>query len=165
MPEADSAQKDQLGLRGLEPFTTQERILDPDDLPWITYTDTISFKPLRLNRRTGQWSTLTKIVGGGHAGRHYHTASVIGHVLEGSWYYVERDWVAKPGMIVWEPPGDIHTLMTNQEGTLTIFNHEGSLLYMDDDDNLIGYDDVLTITRLYHEHCERKGIEPLDLDY
>ena len=42
-------------------------------------------------------------------------------MLEGSWYYAEKDWVARAGMMVWEPPGDIHTLMCGEEGTVTLF--------------------------------------------
>jgi hypothetical protein len=90
---------------------------------------------------------------------------VIGYVLEGSWHYAEKDWVARPGMMVWEPPGDVHTLMTGEEGTVTLFQLEGALLYVDDDDNVVGLDDVLNHTKTYHDFCAAEGIEPLDLDY
>jgi quercetin dioxygenase-like cupin family protein len=157
--------EDPLGLRPLKEITLTERIVDPDDVPWVPYTDTIWVKPLRLNRKTGQWSNLTKVVGGGQINRHYHVNGVVGFVLEGSWYYQEKDWVARKGMMVWEPPGDIHTLMSGEEGTITLFQLEGALLYVDDDDAVVGFDDVLNHTKTYHDFCRSEGIQPLDLDY
>jgi 2,4'-dihydroxyacetophenone dioxygenase len=157
--------EDPLGLRPLKEITLSERIVDPEDVPWVPYTDTIWVKPLRLNRKTGQWTNITKVVGGGQINRHYHVNGVVGFVLEGSWYYVEKDWVARKGMMVWEPPGDIHTLMSGEEGTVTLFQLEGALLYVDEDDNVVGFDDVLNHTRVYHDYCRSQGIEPLDLDY
>ena len=114
--------EDQPGLRPLKALTLRERVIDPETIPWVPYTDSIWVKPLRLNRKTGQWANLTKVVGGGQVNRHYHVNGVVGYVLEGSWYYAERDWVAKPGMMIWEPPGEVHTLISGDEGTLTLFH-------------------------------------------
>jgi hypothetical protein len=30
---------------------------------------------------------------------------------------------------------------------------------------VVGFDDVLNHTRVYHDFCRAEGIEPLDLDY
>jgi hypothetical protein len=86
-------------------------------------------------------------------------------VREGSWYYAETDGVARAGTFVGEPPGDIHTLISNEEGTVTLFMLEGALLYVDEDDNVVGFDDVLAHMHKYHEFCRGEGIEPVDLDY
>jgi 2,4'-dihydroxyacetophenone dioxygenase len=72
--------------------------------------------------------------------------------------------VARAGMVVWEPPGDIHTLISS-EGTVTMFVLEGALLYVDEQDNIVGHDDVLSHMKLYVDYCRSQGIEPLDLDY
>ena len=157
--------EDLLGLRPLKEITLGERVIDPEQIPWVPYTDSIWVKPLRLNRKTGQWANITKVEGGGQINRHYHVNGVIGFVLEGSWYYAEKDWVARPGMMVWEPPGDVHTLMSGEEGTVTLFQLEGALLYVDEEDNVVGFDDVLNHTKTYHDYCRSQGIEPLDLDY
>ena len=157
--------EDQLGLRPLKALTLAERVIDPEQIPWVPYTDTISVKPLRLNRKTGQWTNITKVFGGGQVSRHYHVNGVVGYVLEGSWYYAEKDWVARAGMMVWEPPGDVHTLISGDKGTTTLFQLEGALLYVDEEDNVIGFDDVLNHMKLYHDFCESEGIAPLDLDY
>ena len=164
-PDTSTAE-DQLGLRPLKEITLGERVIDPDQIPWVPYEGhpNIFVKPLRLNRRTGVWANLTKVVGAAQINRHYHIGPVSGFVLEGSWYYAEKDWVARAGMVVWEPPGDIHTLMSS-EGTVTMFVLEGALLYVDEHDNVVGHDDVLSHMKLYVDYCRSQGIEPLDLDY
>ena len=39
---------------------------------------------------------------------------VHGFVLKGRWRYLEHDWVASAGSFVYEPPGEIHTLVVGQ---------------------------------------------------
>jgi 2,4'-dihydroxyacetophenone dioxygenase len=159
--------EDALDLRSLVGLTRQEYVVPSDDMPWIPYpsAEGVFVKPLRLNRRTGVWANLTKVTGGGMVNRHYHVGPVTGFVLEGSWYYAERDWVARAGTIIREPPGDIHTLIAGDEGTVTLFILEGALLYIDEQDNVVGHDDVLSHMRMYHEFCRQERIEPLDLDF
>ena len=156
---------DGFNLQALSAFTIGERVIDPDDVPWIPYVEGVDVKPLRLNRKTGLWVNLTRVVGSGTVSRHYHGSAVVGYVLEGEWRYIERDWVARKGMMIWEPPGDIHTLVTGPEGTTTLFLMEGPLFYLNDDDQVIAFDDVLTFTKMYQEYCQAHGIEALDLDY
>ena len=159
--------QDALDLRSLVGLTRDEHVVHSDEMPWIPYpgAEGVFVKPLRLNRRTGVWANLTKVVDGGQVNRHYHVGPVTGFVLEGSWRYAERDWVARAGTIVREPPGDIHTLVADPGGTVTLFILEGALLYIDEDDNVVGHDDVLSHMRMYHEFCKGEGIEPLDLDF
>jgi quercetin dioxygenase-like cupin family protein len=165
MSDDDVAAPDLLGLRPLKEITVEERVISLDDIPWVPYDEGIFVKPLRLNRRTGMWANITKVEGGMRINRHYHVNGVTGFVLQGSWYYAEKDWVAREGSFVWEPPGDIHTLISGDEGTTTLFMLEGALLYVDDDDNVVGFDDVLAHMHTYHEFCRSEGIAPLDLDY
>ena len=37
--------------------------------------------------------------------------AVFGLVLRGSWRYLEHDWTAHEGDFVYEPPGEVHTLV------------------------------------------------------
>lgn len=156
---------DGFNLAALSALTVGERVIDPDSIPWVPYIPGVDVKPLRLNRKTGIWVNLTRVVGGGTVNRHYHGSAVVGYVLEGDWHYIERDWVARAGMMIWEPPGDIHTLVTGEAGTTTLFLMEGPLFYLNDDDQVVAFDDVLTFTKMYRDYCEAQGIEALDLDY
>ena len=159
--------EDALALRPLKALTLGERVIDPDDIPWVPYEGHpgIFVKPLRLNRKTGVWANLTKVVGASQINRHYHVGPVTGLRAGGQLVLRREGLGGAAGMIVWEPPGDIHTLMSNEEGTVTLFMLEGALLYVDEHDNVVGYDDVLNHMKPYHDYCESQGIEPLDLDY
>ena len=161
----EKPESDGWNLMSLLSLTIGERLINPDDIPWVPYIPGVDVKPLRLNRKTGLWTNLTRVVGGGTVNRHYHGGAVVGYVLEGSWHYIERDWVAMPGMMIWEPPGDVHTLVTGEEGTTTLFFMDGPLFYIDETDKPVAFDDVLTFTKMYHDYCASQGIEPVDLDY
>ena len=103
-----------------------------------------------------------KVTGGGRVNRHRHSGGqVLGYVLQGSWRYLERDWVARPGTFVYEPPGDIHTLVVDDaEEMQTLFLLEGVVQYLDDADQVIAQDDVFTKLERYLAFCRREGIEP-----
>ena len=81
-----------------------------DERVWVPQAEKIWFRPLLLNTTNGEWVNLLRIAKGGVMNRHRHPAPVYGYVLKGQWRYLEHDWVAKPGMFVFEPPGEIHTL-------------------------------------------------------
>lgn len=159
--------EDDFDLRPLIGLTLSDRMIDDEHLPWVPHpsAEGVFLKHLRLDRRSGVWANLTKVVGPGVVGRHYHVGPVFAYTLEGTWGYREHDWVAKPGSIVYEPPGDIHTLVAGDEGCVTLFVLDGGLIYVDDDDNAIGHDDVLTQMRMYEAFCREKGIEPQNLDF
>mgnify|MGYP002152377142 CR=1 FL=1 len=113
---------------------------------WVPQADKIWFRPLILNTTNGEWVNLLRIAKGGVMNRHRHPAPVYGYVLKGEWRYLEHDWVAKPGTFVFEPPGEIHTLVVDEEveEMITLFHVFGALVYYDEDDNLIQHDDVHT---------------------
>ena len=72
----------------------------------------------------------------------------------------------RPRTLVWEPPGDIHTLVVDDPaGMVTLFVLEGTVQYIDDDDQLIYQDDVFSKLDRYLTFCREQGIEPLDLVY
>ena len=166
MSTPDTTDQDLLGLRPLKEITLGERVIDPDQIPWVPYTETIWVKPLRLNRKTGLWANLTKVDGGGQINRHYHVNGVIGFVLEGSWYYAETDWVARPGMMVWEPPGDVHTLMSGDEGHDHAVPARGrAALRRRGATTWSASTTSSTTRRPTTTSAAPQGIEPLDLDY
>ena len=144
-----------------------DQAIQGDELPWVPQGERVWFKPLRFDLARGQWINLLKITGEGRVNRHRHTGGqVLGYCIQGSWRYLERDWVARPGTLVYEPPGDIHTLVTDgAEEMITLFILEGSVQYLDDNDNLIHQDDVFSKLDRYLSFCEQEGIEPLDLRF
>ncbi|MFD1357052.1 2,4'-dihydroxyacetophenone dioxygenase family protein [Fictibacillus halophilus] len=146
-----------------------EKVVDTDTIPWIPYDDgNCYFKPLRFDFTSGTWTYLFKIKGNKTLTRHRHTGgSVVGYNLQGNWRYAERDWVAKPGTFIFEPPGDIHTLITEgEEEVITLFTLGGALQYFDEDNQIIGQDDIFTVYKKYCDFCKEHGLfQRVDLIY
>ena len=144
-----------------------DRAIQSDEIPWVPQGERVWFKPLRFDLTSGRWINVLKIEGEGRVNRHRHLGGqVLGFCLEGSWRYLEREWVARPGTLVWEPPGDIHTLVVDDPGGMTtLFVLEGTVQYIDDEDRLIYQDDVFSKLQRYHTYCREQNIEPLDLTY
>ena len=145
-----------------------DQAIQSDEMPWVPQTDRVWFKPLRFDLTNGRWVNILKVTGGGKVNRHRHSGGqVLGFVIQGSWHYLERDWVARPGTFIYEPPGDIHTLVVDEDAgdMITLFLLEGVIQYLDDDDKIIYQDDVFTKLELYLKYCREQGIEPKDLRY
>ncbi len=155
------------GLATIMELGLPDQAIQSDELPWVPQGERVWFKPLRFDLANGRWVNLLKVTGGGKVNRHRHSGGqVLGYCIQGSWHYLEREWVAKPGTFVYEPPGDIHTLVVDDaEEMLTLFILEGVVQYLDDDDNLIYQDDVFTKMERYLNFCKAEGIEPQDLRY
>lgn len=160
-----------MSLEELYAFAKQvqrdDQAIDFDDIPWIPQTDRVMFKPFRFDLARGSWINLLKVQPGGVVNRHRHSGGqVLAFTISGTWRYLERDWVAKPGTFVYEPPGDIHTLVVDgEEEMITLFMLEGTVQYLDDDDNIIYQDDVFTKLKRYEEYCKSHGYELKDLRY
>ncbi len=155
------------GMETILALGLPDQAIQGDELPWVPQGDRVWFRPLRFDLATGRWINLLKVTGGGRVNRHRHSGGqVLGYVIQGSWHYLEREWVARPGTLVYEPPGDIHTLIVDDaEDMLTLFVLEGVIQYLDDDDNVIYQDDVFTKLERYLNYCRDQGIEPKDLRY
>jgi quercetin dioxygenase-like cupin family protein len=138
------------------------------DMPWVPQgSDNVWFKPIRINLEKGSWVNLLKVAKSGVVNRHRHLAEVEGWVLQGRWHYVEHDWQAAPGAYVYEPPGDVHTLVADvedeSEPMLTLFSIHGPIEYMDADGNLAYVETAETKLKRYTDYCREAGIEPADI--
>ncbi len=144
-----------------------DRAIDSEALPWVPQGERVWFKPLRFDLANGRWVNLLKVTGGGRVNRHRHSGGqVLGYCIQGSWRYLEREWVARPGTFVYEPPGDIHTLVVDPaQDMITLFLLEGVIQYLDDADNVIAQDDVFSKLERYLAYCRREGVTPLDLRF
>lgn len=95
---------------------------------------------------------------GGELGRHRHPGPVSGYVLEGSWRYLEYDWVASTGDFVRESPGRTHTLYSEQ-GMKTFFWLNGPLEFLDQHDRVLETVDVFWFINHYETYCHENGIK------
>lgn len=144
-----------------------DQAIDTDEIPWIPQTDRVWFKPVRFDLSTGRWINLLKVKPGGAVNRHRHTGGqVMAYTLQGKWRYLEREWVANPGTFVYEPPGDIHTLVVDgEEDMITLFILEGSIHYLDEEDRITHQDDVFSKMKVYQDYCKENNIPVKNLVY
>ena len=131
-----------------------------DERLWVPQAPNVWFRPLVLNTVNGEWTNLLRVRRSGVLSRHLHPAPVHGYVIRGAWRYLEHDWIAREGMYVFEPPGEIHTLVVDEdvEEMITLFHVCGALIYFDDDDRPCGQDTVHSKMDMCRQHFRRVGL-------
>jgi quercetin dioxygenase-like cupin family protein len=130
-----------------------------DERLWVPQAPNIWFRPLILNRVNGEWVNLLRVRSAGILSRHLHPAPVHGYVIKGSWRYLEHDWVARAGMYIFEPPGEVHTLVVDEDDEMiTLFHVSGALIYYDDSNQPCGHDDVHSKIEMCSRHFEDVGL-------
>lgn len=158
-------QNDRMPYQFPMPPDALPEIVVPDAIPederlWVPQTDTVSFRPLCLNRSQGYWMNLLRVRGSGIVSRHRHPNAVHGFVLKGRWHYLEHDWVAEEGGYVFEPPGETHTLVVpdDVDEMITYFQVNGIMYYVDPWGKNLGYEDVFTKIDMCRKHFEEVGL-------
>jgi hypothetical protein len=134
-----------------------------DEGVWVPNGPGVEFKPLHFWGATGTWAQLSRIQPGVKITRHVHTGGqVFAYTLEGSWHYLEHDWVARPGTWVWEPPADVHTLEVLGDVPMTaLFVLSGVVQYLDENDQVVKQDEFRLRRSLYTQHCAKLGVDPI----
>jgi 2,4'-dihydroxyacetophenone dioxygenase len=134
--------------------------LEPEDERiWVPVGPGRWSRPLCYNVSQGYWVHITKVTIAGLVSRHRHPAPVHGFVLDGKWRYLERDWVATAGSYLYEPPGDVHTLVVDEGDTMiTLFHNSGALMFCDEDGNTTGTTDVFDRIKAARDHYTAVGL-------
>lgn len=131
-----------------------------DERLWVPQAKGVCFRPLLLNTVNGEWVNLLRVRRSGVLSRHRHPAPVHGFVLKGSWRYLEHEWIAREGMYVFEPPGEVHTLVVDDdtEEMITLFHVCGALIYYTEAGEPCGHDDVHTKLEMCRRHFAATGL-------
>ena len=144
---------------GIRPEIVVAAIPD-DERVWVPQADGVWFRPLLLNTVSGGWCNLLRVRRAGVLSRHRHPMLVVGYVIRGRWKYVEHDWTAETGSFVFEPPGEVHTLMVPADcpEMITFFNIQGAMIYLDENGVQNGYEDVWTKIAMCRDHYAQCGL-------
>jgi 2,4'-dihydroxyacetophenone dioxygenase len=131
-----------------------------DERVWVPQAQDVWFRPLLLNTVSGGWCNLLRVRRSGILSRHRHPMLVVGYVIKGHWRYLEHDWIAEEGSFVYEPPGEIHTLVVPDDcpEMVTFFNISGAMIYLDEQGRQIGYEDVWTKIDMCRRHYAECGL-------
>jgi 2,4'-dihydroxyacetophenone dioxygenase len=148
-------------LPGIQPEIAVQAIPD-DERVWVPQAAGVWFRPLLLNTVTGSWCNLLRVRKSGVLSRHIHPSWVTGYVIRGAWRYLEHDWIASEGSFVYEPPGEIHTLVVDDlvgaAEMITLFNIHGAMIYVDGAGRTTGCEDVFTKTDMCRRHYAACGL-------
>jgi len=149
-------------LPGIQPEIAIPAIPE-DERVWVPQAPLVWFRPLLLNTVTGSWCNLLRVRKSGVLSRHIHPSWVTGYVIRGAWRYLEHDWVAGEGSFVYEPPGEIHTLVVDgatggATEMITFFNIHGAMVYVDEQGQSTGYEDVFTKIEMCRRHYTEVGL-------
>ena len=130
-----------------------------DERLWVPQTPNLWFRPILFDTVKGEWVNLLRVRRTGILNRHRHPAPVYAYVIKGSWRYLEHDWVAREGSFVFEPPGEVHTLVVDDcDEMITLFHVCGALIYVDEEGRQVGFDDVHTKIKMCRDHFEKVGL-------
>jgi quercetin dioxygenase-like cupin family protein len=130
-----------------------------DEREWVPAAMAgVWMRPLLFDTVRGAWVNVVRMRTQGFISRHAHPAPVHAYVISGRWRYAERDWIAEAGGYVFEPPGDIHTLMAMEGESLTLFWITGTLIELDEAGKPTSYADVFTRIAQAEEHFAKVGL-------
>ena len=137
-----------------------EQAIPEDERLWVPQAPQVWFRPLLFDTVTGQWVNLLRVRRSGVLSRHLHPAPVYGYVIKGSWRYLEHDWKAVEGGFVFEPPGEVHTLVVDEgvEEMITLFHVSGCLVYVDAQKRPESVEDVHTKIDKARRHFSEVGL-------
>lgn len=152
--------------RSLDPVVREHAFPDihigpgEDESPYVPYVENVFIRHLAFDVRNNSYTNILWVTKGGMLGRHRHRGRIAACTLEGSWRYLEYDWVARPGSYIQESPGAVHTLVSDDPmGMKTIFFLNGPIEFVDENDNLVETLDVFWFINHYVSYCREHGLE------
>lgn len=133
--------------------------LPEDDRVWVRRPAGHLYLPLLFDLAAGVTVNILRYPKPGVIGRHVHDGPVYSYTIEGAWHYPEHDWVATPGTFIWEPPGEVHTLVVDQS-MMAFYVMHGGLVSVDEQDRPIRVDNALTLLEACDQYYREIGFGP-----
>ena len=127
--------------------------------PWVPFGPNAAIRHLLFDTRHNIFSNILWIKSPGVIGTHKHRGTVVMMCTEGSTRYLEYDWVAGPGDFIYETPGLIHTLVSDNPTGVKLFAWlQGPIEFYDDRGNFVETIDVFWSINHYESYCREHGI-------
>lgn len=140
--------------------------LNHNDFPWVDQGFGIEMKILRVSDSSGSWVIMNRFPPGTQLPTHRHSGAVTAITLQGKWGYLESDFTATEGSVIFEPANTSHTLKVAddiEEATIVFFTIEGSLTHYTEDGTIWGISDGHTQLAEYLRLAEDQG-NPVNAD-
>lgn len=149
---------------GFKPGAARELYLrDPgnsDERYFLPISDTVTSRPLWIAPQQNMWANILMSKRAGLVNRHYHPHPVFAYTISGKWGYLEHDWTATRGDVVYETPGASHTLVCyeTEEPMKVFFVVYGPLIWLDENGATTGHYDVHDYIEAARAHYAANGI-------
>lgn len=129
------------------------------DSPWVPFGEKVSIKHLAFDVRSNTFSNILWLKGPGVVGTHLHRGTIVMVCLEGGVRYLEYDWVATPGGLILEVPGESHTLVSDHPDGVKLFGWmQGPIEFYDENGAFVDTADVWWFINHYESYCRENGI-------
>lgn len=144
-------------------------VISENDLPWmpfLPYSEEVSIKLIKADPVRGETVTFLKAPVNMTLPKHHHSGTVIVYTIKGAWRYLEHDWVATPGSVVYETAATSHTpagVAGYGDEIITLNITVGDLLYLDDKGAVVAIENWKSAVERYVAHCTAEGIEIKDV--
>lgn len=145
----------------IERHGVQGKFVGPseEESPWVPFGDRAAIRHLAFDVRRNAFSNILWIKSKGVVGTHKHRGTVVMVCLEGSARYLEYDWVATPGSLIYETPGLTHTLVTDDSRGAKLYGWlEGPIDFFDETGKFVETLDVWWFINHYETYCREHGI-------
>ena len=126
-------------------------LVQSDQLPWLSLVEGFEIRILRTSAETGDWTVLLKCEQGSSFARHRHYGAGEYYVISGRMEY--RAGTAVTGDYGYEPLGAVHDKTSFPEETLLLFTNHGPVMFLDEEDNVIGILNHETLIELEQQHA------------
>ncbi|MBA2960929.1 MULTISPECIES: 2,4'-dihydroxyacetophenone dioxygenase family protein [Ramlibacter] len=122
-------------------------------------------KYVKIDPASGEMVLLVKASPQARMPRRHQSGTVIACTIKGRWQYLEHDWVAEPGSVVYSGPGECKTAQAlgGDEDILVLKVVVGDLAFLDDRGEVLAIENCETGLHRYKEHCRSAGIPARDL--
>lgn len=142
-------------------------LIDVEAMPWIPfapYSDEIFLKLIKVDPIQGEWITLLKLPPKTELPMHHHAGTVKVWTLKGSWRYLEHDWIARTGSLVYETAGSRHTpVAVGEDEVITLNIVMGDWNIMSPEGAVLAIENWRSMMDRYLNYCKAKGIKPQDV--
>ena len=139
------------------------------DYPWMPfapYSEEVMVKLLKADPVRGETITLLKSPVGTRLPKHHHSGTVIVYTVKGAWRYLEHDWIATPGSVVFETAGTAHTPVAVEghgDEVVTFQITVGELMFLDENDQIVAVEGWRSAVQRYLNFCTANGLSPKDV--
>ena len=137
-----------------------------DERYFFPISETVVSRPLWIAPQLNMWANILVSKRPGMVNRHYHPHPVFAYTISGKWGYLEHDWIATRGDVVYETSGGSHTLVSyeDDEPMRVFFVVYGPLIWLDEEGQTIGHYDVHDYIAEARAHYALNGIGEEYLD-